>query len=266
MTDTHSDSSAPAFFTRYGFSRTGDVDAPLIIEPYDEICAGGALRATVVASAIDLVGGLFTREIAGTDATFTSDLSLRIPSPGRPKRLLARGQPLRTGRRLVSTEVRLESDGAVYAYGQTTFARIPRAPEQARDLEQLSTPLVIKSHPLDRPLDQEVGLEIANASEGHLLLPFRPALLNPEGVLQGALVALHAECSALTLANAHFESPHVLCELDLRYLASAAVGPVGSQARWIGSPSAGMIAVELRDRGRDNRLTTAALIRIIAAP
>ena len=78
--------TAPPFFTRYGLTRTPDPDAPLVVEPYDEICRAGVLRATVVASAVDLVGGFVTRALAGVDATFTADLSLRIPAPGRPAR------------------------------------------------------------------------------------------------------------------------------------------------------------------------------------
>ena len=88
MSESNPTKSVPPFYTRYGFSRTGQPDAPLQVDPYPEICAGGALRATVVASAIDIVGGLFTREIAGADATFTSDLSLRIPAPGMPIKVI----------------------------------------------------------------------------------------------------------------------------------------------------------------------------------
>jgi acyl-coenzyme A thioesterase PaaI-like protein len=265
MSQSTTDASAPPFFTRYGFSRTGRSEAPLVIEPYPQICVGGALRATVVASAIDLVGGFLTREIAGTDATFTSDLSLRIPRPSRPQHLLARSEELRRGRRLVTTGVRLEAEGEVYAYGQTTFARIPRPPSEALNISQLSTPLVIESHPLSRPLDREVGVEILSAADGSVQLPFRPALLNPEGVLQGALVALLTECSALAMADHFSKGPHVVTELDLRYLASASAGPIVSRARWIGSPKERMISVELRDSGRDARLTTTALVRVAEA-
>ena len=254
--------AAPPFYTRYGFSRPEDAPTELIIDPYPEICAAGALRATVVASAIDLVGGFHTRKIAGTDATFTSDLSLRIPTPGTPPQLTARGEGLRAGRRLISTSVGLEANGTPYAFGMTTFARIPRPPEEAPDLASLSTPLVIDRHPLDRPLDAEVGIELIDAAEGFLRLPLRPALLNPEGVMQGALVALVVECAGLARANAALPRPQVVTELDLRYLAAASEGPLESRAQFIGSPGDRMLRIELRDTGRAGRLTTAALLRV----
>ena len=75
-------SDAPPFFTRYGFSDLDPRTHRLSVTPYPEICRSNTLLATVVASAIDIVGGVCTREIAGVDATFTSDLSLRIAGGG----------------------------------------------------------------------------------------------------------------------------------------------------------------------------------------
>jgi acyl-coenzyme A thioesterase PaaI-like protein len=257
-------------FTRYGFARTGDTAAPLTIEPYPAICTNGALRATVVASAVDLVGGLHTRAIAGTDATFTSDLSIRIPRPDTPEALVARGETLRVGRRLITTRVVLSPRGpgeeagtdACYALGETTFTRISRPPEEAPDIRRLSLPESIPRHPLDRPLDEAVGVHTVDATRGRVELPLRSGLLNPEGVMQGALVALVVECAALSIAAEHAGEQAALTELDLRYLASASVGPVYSQASWIGPAAERMLRVELRDAGREDRLTATALVRI----
>ncbi len=269
------DADTPPFYTRYGFSRSDDRERPLVVEPYAEICRDGVLLATVIASAVDLVGGFFTREIAGADATFTSDLSLRIPRPGRPDRLVARGELLRSGRRLTTTGVTLvvadaggpsaHSERGDYAYGQTTFTRIPRRGSETPDPASLATPRVLAHHPLTEPLEQAVGIELVDARAGRVQLPFRPALLNPEGVLQGALVALVVEVAAQALATTAGLSRPAVCELDLRYLAAAARGPVESRARWLGPASARMIAIELRDLGRDARRTTTAFVRVIEA-
>ncbi len=264
--------AAPPFFTRYGFSRTGNPEKPLVIEPYPAICAGGALRATIIASAIDLVGGLFTREIAGVDALMTSDLSLRIPEPGVPARLLVHGERIRTGRKLVTTGVRIEAEGRPFAYGETTFVRVPRTPENAPPLEDLQTPAVIEKHPLTAPLAEEVGIEAEAA--GRVRLALRPALLNPEGIMQGALVALVIECAALSLADssrsgAETSAPatqHAVSSLDLRYLSSTSFGPVIGEAKWLGPAEARMIRVELRDHGHENRLTASALLGVKAVP
>jgi acyl-coenzyme A thioesterase PaaI-like protein len=253
---------SPPFFTRYGFSRTGDRDEPLTIDPYPEICRHGALRATVVASAVDLVGSLFTREASGDDILFTTDLSIRIPRPDRPEHLRARGELLRAGRKSVTTGVEISDAGRIFAYGQTSFTRLERPAAERVPIESLILPRELERHPLTRPLESEVGVEIVEARHGRVKVALRPGLLNAEGTLQGALVALLVEVAAESLAESHHGTPQVVSELDLRYLSTAKVGPVCSEAAWIGPPDKGMIRVELVDQGRDRRRTATALIHV----
>jgi acyl-coenzyme A thioesterase PaaI-like protein len=256
----------PAFFTRYGLSRTGDPDAPLLLEPYPEICHRGVVRTAVIASAVDIAGSLFAREIAGGDATFTSDLSVRAPARFVPERVVARASLLRAGRNLITTAVVLEAGGAPWAYGQTSFTRVARRGGASDAPPSYAMPRVIERVPLERPLVEEVGIEVVDAARGHLEVELRDALRNPEGVMQGALVALLTEVAAETLADYCLGSPQVVSELDVRYLAMGRVGPIVSEAQWIGEPADGMLRVELRDRGHGDRITTAALLRVHASP
>ncbi|MEM9177017.1 MAG: hypothetical protein AAGC67_17495 [Myxococcota bacterium] len=94
----------------------------------------------------------------------------------------------------------------------------------------------------------------------------RPALLNPEGRLQGALVALAVECAALTGAESAAASAQAVCERDLRSLAAAAEGSVESQTARVGQPRDRALRVLLHDRGRADRATTTALVRVADAP
>lgn len=263
---------SPPFHTRYGFSRPRNRDISLVIEPYPEICDRGVLRPAILASAIDLVASLFVREIAGLDATFTGDLSLRAPRRDIPERIEVRGRILRAGKRLITTAVELSSADSPFAYGESTFTRIERRGERPPDAGALRVPDVIERHPLTRPLAEEVGIEILEPAIGRIRLPLRAALRNPEGILQGALVALMVETAALALADAEAETRSaaapraIVSELDLRYLAAARIGPVEGEAHWIGSPGHRMIRIELRDAGQQGRLTTSALARVADAP
>ena len=146
--------SAPPFYTRYGLARTGEREAPLTIEPYAEIVRGGVLLPAVLASAVDLVGSLHARAIAGTDMTFTTDLSLRSPARFVPERILARGEPLRAGRTMITTAVVLEAEGQPFAYGETTFMRVARRGDPPT-LAELELPGVIPRNPLTRALAEE---------------------------------------------------------------------------------------------------------------
>jgi acyl-coenzyme A thioesterase PaaI-like protein len=257
--------SAPPFYTRYGFARTGDRDAPLTLAPYPPVCRHGALRATIVAAAVDLVGSLFTREIAGSDFLFTTDLSVRMPCADVPEALRVRGRVLRSGRTGVTTGVELCAGETLWAYGETSFARQPRAAGSTVTAAELALPRVFERHPLERPLEEEVGVEIVDAARGEVELALRPVVLNRDVTLQGALVALLVECAAERLAEHVLDGPQRIAELDLRYLSTAKVGPVRSRASFVGDPAAGMIRAELRDAGRDERLTATALLRAVPA-
>lgn len=257
----------PPFFMRYGISRTGDAEAPLVIEPYPEVCRGGVLRPTVLAAAVDAVGSLFARDSAGADGVFTTDLSVRAPARALPKRIVARGELLRAGRSLISSEVVLQADGAPFACGQTTFQRVPRpdASPAPGAREPVRLPEVLDHFPLERPLAEEAGVVVADASRGRVELPLSAALLSPQGVMQGALVALVIEEAALALGEYGGAGPHFVTELDVRFLAAGRDGPIVSSASWVTDRDGEMIRIALRDAGRGDRITTAGLARVARA-
>ena len=92
-----------------------------------------------------------------------------------------------------------------------------------------------------------------------------PELRNPAGTLQGAMVALFAEAAAEELASARFDMDAVVTELDLRYLAQTAEGPVQSVCTLLGDGPDAPIQVELSDRS-SGRLTTLAYARTATIP
>jgi acyl-coenzyme A thioesterase PaaI-like protein len=261
-----SEPRTPPFYTRYGIARTGDAARPLVIEPYAHVCHAGVLRATVIAAAVDIVGSLFAREIAGSDSLFTTDLSVRAPARSAPERVELCGRLLHAGRSVIASEALLEADGVPFAFGQTTFRRMPRPDARPGDVERLALPEHFERVSLERPLVAEVGPAIVDASRGRVELPLRDALRNPEGGMQGALVALLVEVAALARADHEASAVHVVTELDLRYLASGRVGPIVSSAAWVAGRVSEVLRVELVDRGRDDRLTTTALVRVAPAP
>lgn len=255
------------FFTRYGLARTGERDAPLVVTPYAPVLRHGSLRAAVVGAAIDFVGSFFTREIAGADILSTTDLSLRAPYAGAPRDLLVRGRALRAGRTGATTGVELWDREAnrLWAYGETTFARIAQPPGSTVTAADLALPAIFEFHPLTRPLEDEVGVTVLDAGRGEVELALRRAVLNSQATLQGALVALLVERAGEVLAEATLGQPQRVCELDLRYLATARQGPIRSRAAFVGEPAQGMLRVELFDAGRDDRITATALLRVAPA-
>jgi acyl-coenzyme A thioesterase PaaI-like protein len=257
-------SREPRFYERFGVRRTGDPERPFAIEPCAALCRRGVLRAAVVASAIDIAGSLQGRAAAGIDPIFTLDLSLRAPVRACPGAISTRSELRRSGRHLITTALHLEADGEPWAFGETTFLRLPARDPKGPPPEAL--PDQLDSVPLERPLAEEAGIELADASRGRVELVLRPALLSPAGTLSGSLFGLLVETAAEALAEHALGEPRVVSEIDLRYLSAGRRGPMVSQAAWVGAPDDGMIRVELRDAGADDRLAASAFLRTARPP
>jgi acyl-coenzyme A thioesterase PaaI-like protein len=253
-------------FGRMGVDRTGDPEVPVRVNPYPQVCHRGVVRPSVLVMAIDVMAGFHAAAAAGTDWYFTTDLSLRAPSRAIPGQLVVTGSLLRAGRGTVSSDVRMEVDGRLHAYGQAGFARVPRRAGDPAQPDIHAIPPAAERIPLARPLVEEVGVHVTDAASGRAELALRDELRNPAGVLQGAVVALLAEVAAEALADHHLGIPQIVTDLDVRYLAMGRIGPIEAQASWIGPPEGRTVCVTLRDRGNEGRITTAVLARTTDAP
>lgn len=253
-------------FTRLGMEHTGDPAAPLRLRPHPALCHRGVVRPSVIALAVDMMAGYYAQVGAGTDWIFTTDLSLRAPARSIPECALVSGSLLRAGRSSVTSDVRLEVDGALYAYGQAGFIRVARRHGDPAQPDIHASPMRGAPRPLARPLHEEVGIAVTDAAGGRAEVELRDALRNPAGVMQGAIVALLAEVAAEALADASLGVPQVVTDLDIRYLAMARTGPMRAHASWVGPPGEGAISVLLRDAGNGDRITTSVLARTAAAP
>jgi acyl-coenzyme A thioesterase PaaI-like protein len=251
----------PGIFTRLGIRSRRDPSHPLSLRPFPAICAKGVVRPSVLVLAVDMMAGFHAEAGAGTDWVFTTDLSLRCPARHIPEQVVVTGRPLRVGRGTVSADVELIADGKPYAYGQSGFVRIPRRHGDPPQPHLHSDQEFLREPPIEEPLALAVGIQIIDPALGHCELALRDELLNPARVLQGAIVSLIAEVAAESLAEHTQRRPQLVTEIDIRYLAMGRVGPIASHAWWIGEPGSGAIRVELRDRGNDDRLTTAVLAR-----
>ena len=237
--------------------------------PMPSTTVGAALRASVVAFLVDAAAGLLVD--SDPEAwTFTSDLSLRLPAAPAPARLDAFTTVLRGGRRSVTADVALVDDtGSPWGWSTIGFTRLARRPDDPEkpiiDLREASA-IWEQIPPLDEPLREAAGVRVLDASEGRVEIGLRPDLANPAGALQGAIVALLAEVAAEELATHDAGAPRMVTELDLRFLGQGRGGPVRTQAWCVGPPTDGVVRVELRDAGADDKLLTVALARTRPLP
>ncbi len=249
-------------------ARFDDGNLVLELRPRKESLHHGIVRASVLSFVIDVVAGIPLDQDPDV-WTLTSDMSVRMRPIPAPERIDATSTILRRGRRSATSVVELRTDGgAPIATGAIGFASIPRKatdpPKPNVPLGQ--TPLIFRDPTtLARPLREEAGIEVIEASQGVVQVGITPDLLNPAGTLQGAMVALVAEAAAEDLLAARFQSSFVVTDLDLRYLRKTQAGPVRTRSRLLGSGPDAPVQVELIDTSTDE-VTTLVYAAAVAVP
>jgi acyl-coenzyme A thioesterase PaaI-like protein len=235
-------------------------DGELILEltPQSETLHHGVVRASVLAFVIDVAAGIPLDQDADV-WTLTSDMSVRMRPVPAPDRIDATTTILRRGRRSATSLVELRTDsGTPIATGAIGFVNVPRMPTDPPkpNVPPGKVPVIFRDPiPLARPLREEAGIEVIDAASGVVQVEVTPALRNPAGTLQGAMVALLAEAAAEDLIAARFGSPAVVTSLDLRYLRMAQVGPVRTRSSLLGATPDAPVQVELIDTSTD-QITT----------
>jgi acyl-coenzyme A thioesterase PaaI-like protein len=243
-----------------------DNEFQMHLRPRPEVLHHGLVRASVVSFMIDAVAGIVLDDDPET-WTLTSDMSVRMRPLPAPDCLQARSTILRRGRRSATASVDVVTgEGQPVASGAIGFVKVPRRetdpPKPKVSLERIGS-MFDGSNVLTRPLRDEAGIAVLDPLAGVVEAAVTPALRNPAGTLQGAMVALVAEAAAEELVSARFGIDAVVTDLDLRYLAQTGAGPVRTSCRLLGNEPDAPVRIELIDTST-GRLTTHVYARAAA--
>ena len=258
--------------------------------------ADGGARAGVLATLVDVVGGLLGVRILEPDWMATADLTIQLVRPAVGPFVEARAELVRRGRTTMVIEaviVNVLGDGtevpdpgggsAPVAWSTTTFAVLPGGNRTAsQDLPfGLPPQLDISGTVLDRSVLDRLGMSVLDAAGGRVSLPVGPYVHNSiQGVQGGAMALLGdvAAAEALGAATGLGAASVVVTDLQVAYLTLGRVGPIVSRATVLDGgadgggdvpdgpvPAAESAVVELVDSGAGDRLTTVINARGMAA-
>jgi uncharacterized protein (TIGR00369 family) len=245
--------------------------------------ADGGVRAGVLATLVDVVGGSAALRALAPDWLATADLALEMVGPATGPWVEARGSVVRRGKTVLVVEAlvfNVDADGnevvdadgpaAPVAWATMTFAILP-----ARTADPMSTVTPtseIDPHlptrwsftgpGLDRPVVEALSISIVDPARGRVSMPVHAYLFNSFGAVQGGVMALIGEvagAAAVAAAGGTDAAATVVTGLQVAYLALGRVGPIVSRARVLepGDRAIGGSAViELLDEGADGRVTT----------
>jgi len=242
--------------------------------------ADGGVRAGVLATLVDLVGGSEAIRAARPDRMVTADLTLQMVGPAVGPLVEARGRVVRRGRTTLVIEAgvfNVSGDGSDVAadagdappaaWATMTFAI--HAGEQSKPSgdggPRLPARWSFAGAGLGGPVVDTLSLSEAGAGEGEVSMPVSGYLLNSFGAVQGGVMALLGEVAAIrAFDRAGGPGGTVVTEIQVAYLATGRVGPIVSRTRVLGPGGDGLGAggsrrnavVELFDDGDGGRLTT----------
>jgi uncharacterized protein (TIGR00369 family) len=261
--------------------------ARIRVTPYITGSDGG-VRAGVLATLVDVVGGAVAARVLRPDWMATADLTLEVMRPATGPFVEARATVVRRGRTTLVTEAGVfnvpdeGSDGSVgvedqgpVAWATMTFAVLPgQSPTSALDGHQdLPDRWAFAGEGLDRPVVEALSISVVDAAEGRISMPVQDYLFNSFGAVQGGVMALLGEVAGAEAlgAAAGAEGDFVATDLRVAYLALGRVGPIVSRSRLLAAQdghSHRSAVIELFDAGAGDRLTTVidvGAVRVAAA-
>jgi uncharacterized protein (TIGR00369 family) len=248
----------------------GRVSAELEITP--DLCSpSGDLRAGVLATLVDVIGGRLAVQAAAPDWVATADMSLHVVGPLRSGTVKAHGWVVRRGRTAVVIDVDID-DTAGLRVGSATmsFTVLPR---RDTNLHVGDLPAGPTRWGASRRAGVDyfdfVGLTVVDNASGVVEIACAPHVANSFQALQGGMVCTVADLAANTAGAWALGTAATTTALETWFLAPAKVGPVRSSVEVLRSgPAGAVVRVELHDVGADGpdgpggRLVTTALATV----
>jgi uncharacterized protein (TIGR00369 family) len=227
------------------------------------ICGGaGACSAGALAVLVDVVAGGAALRSAEGSWIATSDLRVHWLSPVASGELVARAEPLRSGRTSVVIEVEVQAAGAVVAHGTVGFSRLEAKGDyqtRAREPRVARIDWGAGRAGFDRPWSERIGAVVRDASAGVLELPLTPYVGNSLGGLQGGIAVALLDLAAEAAGSARLGRAVATRDLSAHFLAIGRKGPMRTSARVLRADGdALLLRVEARDAAAEDRLCTIA--------
>jgi uncharacterized protein (TIGR00369 family) len=223
---------------------------------------GGGLRAGVLLTAVDAVGGLACGLASLPAWIVSTNLMVRVGRLDHTGPLRLRATMLRKGRVATVAAVSVHDEGAddeAVAHGILTSAVLTPAGGPPR----LDRPVRISPSPLTAPgpLDAMFGIE---PGQGPLtVLRVKDSIRNRWGILHGGGVALLADVAATRAVGGQGAAADAV----VHYLRPVRSGPVEARCRVAGiRTDATVVIVSMYDRGNDDRQVALASVTVRRGP
>jgi acyl-coenzyme A thioesterase PaaI-like protein len=228
----------------------------------------GRVRAGILATLVDAIGGGLAAYAAAPGWIATADLDLQLFGTLTGVTAVdAIGRVLRAGRSTVVLSVVLSAEGTFAPLGLATmtFAVLPRRDTNPVMPDDRATGpqsfIAGTTTGFTRAALDAFGLRTVDVARGHVELEPTGYVENSLGAVQGGAVATMVERAAELALSHAARRPLAPVGLQLSYLALAREGPIRSAVEVLGTDDRwGSARVELFDAGADRRTTVGRVV------
>jgi uncharacterized protein (TIGR00369 family) len=227
----------------------------------------GAVRAGVLATLVDVIGGGLAATAAHPGWIATADLTLHVVGSATTGSVEARARVAHAGRTTVVIEVDLFDDaGAALGIATMSFAVLQRReinPDITTTMTTGASTMALADSGIRGSILDELEVQVIDAARGAVEVPVGEWCLNSLGSMQGGAVATVVDAAAEVATRAASGEPLVVRDIQLTYLSLARIGPLRTRVDIIGMQPGSVTAhVEMIDTGTDSRVTSIA--RVVA--
>jgi uncharacterized protein (TIGR00369 family) len=235
---------------------------PVVPEVLDDT---GRVRAGVLATVVDVIGGGLSARAAAPNWIATADLTLHLVRGVRDGNVEAVARVLRAGRTTVVLDVELRHRDDGIGRATMTFSVLPRResnPVISFDEPEARASLMLPGSGFRSSVVDELGVTVVDAALGHVEVPVTDYSRNSLGALQGGVVAIGVDVAAEQALRAACEAPVRVTDLHVTYLALVRDRLHTTTTVIDANPRFGAALVDVVDAGAEGRRTTTA--RVVA--
>jgi uncharacterized protein (TIGR00369 family) len=228
--------------------------------------ATGACAAGALAVLVDAVAGGAALRAAPESWIATSDLQLHWLAAVRGGELVARAEPLRSGRTQIVLEVEVRAGEARVAHATVGFSRLEAHGEYQRRPrgERLGRiGFGGDSGGFAKPWAEALAARCCDAAAGVLELPVLPYVGNSLGGLQGGVAVALLDLAAEVAGRAWLGASVATRDLSVHFLAIGRQGPLRTRVTRLRKGGDGaLLRIESRDVGAGERLCCVATAQV----
>lgn len=232
-----------------------------------EICSpNGALYPGLLATLVDVLGGVMAIPAVSPDWISTSNLSIHTTRQVLSGLVSAKGHFLRSGRTsvVIGVDIQAETTGtpaklSPVGYATMTYSRLPGNKTKLRmnvaDNPHEIVRFSLRENDLDKPFFKKVGVKILDRAAGTLVLKMNDYVRNSLGSLQGGMTAFLADLAGQYVAQEATGRNGQTQDLLIHYMSPGITGPFQTTAEVLRMDHRFVLTrVHVIDQGNKHRL------------